>query len=111
MTTHVISNNTPTQPDPINFKVNIQTGEAFISVRKTAELIDVPDTTLRHYLDSPNGAPNFDRKQGLTPEILHKVTHEYSLKGNQKAIELLAKLGKTVLQLGMKQLFPTLATQ
>lgn len=64
-----------TQPDTINFRVNQQTGEAFISVRKTAELIDVPDTTLRRHLDSPDGAPNFDRKQGLTPEILQKVAY------------------------------------
>lgn len=69
----------------LDFKVNQQTGEAFISIRKTAELIAVPDTSLRRYLDSPDGAPNFDRKQGLNPEILQKVAQHYSSKGVQEA--------------------------
>lgn len=40
---------TTSTPD---FKVNPTTGEAFISVKKTAELLGVPRTTLRDYLSA-----------------------------------------------------------
>ena len=80
---------TPVTP-AIDFKVNITTGEAYISIRKTAELLGIDEKTIRNFLDL--SAPNYDRKQGLTPEILQKVTQHYSLKGNLAAIDLLGKL-------------------
>lgn len=70
-----------------DFKVNPATGEAYISIRKTAELLGIGDTTLRDQLKSAH--PNFDRKQGLTPEIFKNVLKLRALKGNQQAVELL----------------------
>ena len=80
---------TPVTP-AIDFKVNITTGEAYISIRKTAELLGIDEKTIRNFLDL--SAPNYDRKQGLTPEILQKVTQHYSLKGNLAAIDLLSQI-------------------
>lgn len=72
-----------------DFKVNPTTGEAFISVKKTAKLLGVPRTTLRDYLTATH---NYDRKQGLTPEILSFSATYFSAKGNQQAEQVLAKL-------------------
>lgn len=83
-----IVKSTPT----IDFKVNRQTGEAFISIRKTAELLGMADTTLRDHLKSAH--PNFDRKQGLTPEILQKVVSYRAGQNSAEAITLLGKLAE-----------------
>ena len=70
-----------------DFKVNPATNEAYISIRKTAELINTPATTLRRHLDMAH--PNYDRKQGLTPEIFKNVLKNGALNGNPQAIDLL----------------------
>lgn len=72
-----------------DFKVNPATGEAYISVKKTAELLGVPRTTLRDYLSATH---IYDRKQGLTPEILSFSATHFSAKGNQQAEQVLTKL-------------------
>lgn len=85
---------TTTAPKAItlDFKVNQQTGEAFISMKKTAELVDVPRTTLRDYIAARH--PVFDTKQGLTAEILQETATHYAVSGNQKAAQLLGKLAE-----------------
>lgn len=82
---------THTKPT-IDFKVNSQTGEAFISIRKTAELLNMPDTTLRDHLKAAH--PNFDRKHGLTPEILQKVVNYRARQNSLEAISLQDKLAE-----------------
>lgn len=77
-------------PQEFDFKVNSVTGEAFVSIRKTAELIDMPESTLRDHLKSAH--PEYDRSQGLTPEMMQKVVKHRALAGSQKASILLDKL-------------------
>ena len=81
---------THTKPT-IDFKVNSQTGEAFISIRKTAELLGIAKSTL---FDHISRTVNSDTKQGLTPEMLQISAQYYALSGKQEAIELLAKLAE-----------------
>ena len=80
---------TPVTP-AIDFKVNITTGEAYISIRKTAELLGLHHSTVLEYLSTRHS--NYDRKEGLTPEMLQKVVIYQSQRSNLAAIDLLGKL-------------------
>ena len=75
-----------------DFKINKTTGEAYISIRKTAELLQMPDTTLRDYLKSAH--PRYDRKQGLTPELLQNIVNFRARQGSEVAFTLLEKLAE-----------------
>lgn len=55
----------------------LDTGEAFISQRKTAELCGVALSTLQHFFRSNN----IDVKQGVTPDSLQKAVTHYAGKG------------------------------
>ena len=41
-----------------DFKINLQTGEAFISQRKTAEITGIPRTTIRDWLETDRKEAN-----------------------------------------------------
>ena len=76
-----------------DFTVNAVTGEAYISQRKAGELLGVAKTTLQNYLVSDH--PNFNRINGLTPEILQITTLHFALNAKTttaEAKELLHKL-------------------
>ena len=75
----------------IDFKVNQITGEAFISIRKTAELLNIPRSTFMDYISR---TVLTDTKQGLTPEMLQLSVQHYALSGSDLAVELLGKLAE-----------------
>lgn len=60
-----------------DFKVNPTTGEAFISVTKTAELLGVARSAIQKYIAS--STPNYLISKGLTPELLQEVATHYAL--------------------------------
>ena len=72
----------------IDFKVNEETGECFISQRKTAELLGVALSTLQLFI----GTLQTDTAQGLTPEILNLSAQHFAKKGRTSAIDILGKL-------------------
>ena len=76
----------------IDFKVNQITGEAFISIRKTAELLNINKESIRDFLAKP--PHNYDTKQGLTPEMLQQTATHYALFSRAVTEEAKLLLGK-----------------
>lgn len=69
-----------------------ETGEAFISQRKAAELLGVARSTLQSWL---TGHHNYDANQGLTADLLQKAATHYALfskAANDTARNFAAKL-------------------
>lgn len=84
-----------------DFKVNMQTGEAFISQRKTAEITGIPRTTIRDWLkadlekaESQNIPPtyNVNENNQLDAKSLQKLVLSAHLKGYEKCTDLMEKL-------------------
>lgn len=84
-----------------DFKVNMQTGEAFISQRKTAELTGVPRTTIRDWLkadqeksDNQKCPPTYtvNENNQLDAKSLQKLVLSAHLKGYEKCADLVEKL-------------------
>jgi hypothetical protein len=73
-----------------DFKVNLQTGEAFASLRVAGELCGVDKSTIHRYF----ATHNMSTKQGVTPEMLQKCNAHYAAKGKPEAIATLAKLAE-----------------
>ena len=68
----------------------LDSGEAYISQRKAAELLGVnPNTFMKWVRQHTNKG---DTKQGLTPDLLQKGTQYYAYKGNTTCQELMGKL-------------------
>ena len=84
-----------------DFKVNMQTGEAFISQRKTAEITGVPAATLRDWLkadlelaisqDIPR-TYNVNENNQLDAKSLQKLVLSAHHKGYEKCADLMEKL-------------------
>lgn len=75
-----------------DFTVNSTTGEAFISQRKLAELLNVSKSTISSWVSR---AVNTDTSQGLTPEIMQSAVQYYALdcaSPTMEAKELLKKI-------------------
>ena len=84
-----------------DFKVNMQTGEAFISQRKTAEITGVPRTTIRDWLKADrekvkneNCPPtyNVNEDNQLDAKSLQKLVLSAHLKGYEKCTVLLDQM-------------------
>ena len=75
-----------------DFKINKTTGEAYISIRKTAELLDLDESSVRGFIKTTY--PEYDRKQGLTPEILAGTVNNYANKLNSNAVILQGRLAE-----------------
>ena len=67
-----------------------ESGDAYISNRKLATLIDVPESTLRDYFR----AANIVISQGVSYEYLPKAAHNFAAKGNKTALEFVLKLSE-----------------
>lgn len=75
-----------------DFKVNMQTGEAYISQRKLAELLNVSKSAISGYISR---AVKDDTSQGLTAEIMQSCVQYYALdcaNPTEEAKELLRKI-------------------
>lgn len=96
------------QPDTTHFKVNQQTGEAFISTHKAAELLGVSLDTLKENIAIKH--PQCVDEEWLPSDVYATILLHYAYYADVVTLNA-RRAGKTVLQLGMEQLFPTLATQ
>ena len=77
--------------------VNTLTGEAYISQRKAAEMLNVPNTSLQSYLDRHLRAVNSQSNQGLSSEIFALCVQYYALDARNptaEAKELLRQITK-----------------
>ena len=84
-----------------DFKVNMETGEAFISQRKTAEITGIPRTTIRDWLKADldnsiaqNCPPTYkvNENNQLDAKSLQKLVLSAHLKGYEKCADLMEKL-------------------
>ena len=79
-----------------DFKVNMETGEAFISQRKTAELTGIPRTTIRDWLeaDAKSVPPTYtvNENNQLDAKSLQKLVLSAHVKGYEKCADLVEKL-------------------
>lgn len=88
--TNQISTSAPTGCNDIT--VNIKTGEAFISQRKLAELLNVSKSAISSYISR---AVKEDTSQGLTAEIMQSCVQYYALdcaNPTEEAKQLLRKI-------------------
>ena len=79
----------------IDFKVNEETGEAYVSQRKASELLGVARTSLQSYLDRHLRPVNYDVSQGLSSEIFGFSVQYFALDARTttaKAKELLKQI-------------------
>ena len=79
-----------------DFTVNPETGEAFISQRKLAELLDIPRKTLADRIRTAH--PETDTSRGIPGEIANQTAHHYARSGRSGAIEFICKISEA----GMK---------
>ena len=73
------------------YRVNMLTGETFISQRKVAELCGVSQQAITKFWVSRK----VDVKQGVTSENLGLIVAHYAEKGNTVAIKTLVLFAKT----------------
>jgi hypothetical protein len=68
----------------------LENGEAFISNRKLADTINVPESTLRDYFR----AQQIVITQGVSYKNLPKAAHHFAAKGNAQALNFVMKLSE-----------------
>jgi len=84
-----------------DFKVNMETGEAFISQRKTAEITGVPAATIRDWLKADREKSDdqecprtymVNENNQLDAKSLQKLVLSAHVKGYEKCADLMEKL-------------------
>lgn len=75
-----------------DFKVNLQTGEAFISQVKTAEITGIPRSTLQDWIRANPAGYSTNEINQLDAKSLQKLVLSGRDKGYEKCTELLEKL-------------------
>lgn len=70
--------------------VNTSTGEAYISNRRLAALIDVPESTLRDYFR----AQKIVITQGVSSDLLAITAQHFAEKGNMTALKFMGMISQ-----------------
>ena len=104
--THIISSNTAITSDS-NFRVDTVTGEAYISQRKAAELLGVPNTSLQYYIEN-HRAVFSDTFQGLNSEMFANTVQYYALDARSPTDQAKSLL-KQITSAGVKAYLYTMA--
>lgn len=65
-----------------DFKVNLKTGEAYISQRKTAEITGIPKSTINDWILKEPVTYNLNENNQLDAKSLQKLVLSSHLKGN-----------------------------
>ncbi len=75
-----------------DFKVNMESGEAFISQRKTAEITGIPKSTVNDWILKSPDTYNVNENNQLDAKSLQKLVFSGHHKGYEKCTDLMEKL-------------------